>query len=305
MVRTSRTILGLALLLAASCGVSLSAVDRDVEARLQVRLPQARQTPAPASSQLIIGGTVRRVLGPGAFVIDDRQADGGERLVLAPDAQATPVAGVMVVARGAVRRFTAPELAAISSWNDADEAARERFAAQPILLAVSLSTAEGDSLMPGTPRAVRPFARRSPEPAPRDPAAMTLHAASLAELIDEIGGRTVTLPRARVLAVINPRVLLIESASLLQATIGNLDRVLVLIDGGPLRVDAALLTGADVRVSGTARTLLGARVTGEVAWPADLTPEIVKRLEVRAAVLATSIRTADGVELTTSPPPAD
>jgi hypothetical protein len=299
MVRISRTILGLALLLAASCGVSLAAED------LPVRSAQVRQTPAPAPSQLIIGGTVRRVLGPGAFVIDDRRADAGELLVLAPNAQATPVAGAMAIARGTIRRFTASELATISSWNDADGDARQRFATSPILLAVSLSTAGGDSLIPETPRAVRPFARRSPEPAPRDPAAMTLHAASLAELIDEIGGRPVTLPRARVLAVINPRVLLIESASLLQATIGNLDRVLVLIDGGPLRVDAALLTGADVRVSGTARTLLGARVTGEVAWPADLTPEMVKRLEVRAAVLATSVRTADGVELTTAPPPAD
>jgi hypothetical protein len=108
----------------------------------------------------------------------------------------------------------------------------------------------------------------------------------------------VTLRRARVIAVLNPQVLLIESASPLPATIGMLDRVLVLIGGAELSVDAALLSGADVHVAGTARTLLGAQVTREVAWPRELTPEMVKRLEIRAAVLATSVRTADGVELT-------
>jgi hypothetical protein len=77
-----------------------------------------------------------------------------------------------------------------------------------------------------------------------------------------------------------------------------LDRVLVLIGGAELRVDAAVLRGTDVHVAGTARTLLGAQVTAEVPWPRELTPDMVKRLEIRAAVLATSVRTADGVELT-------
>jgi hypothetical protein len=35
-----------------------------------------------------------------------------------------------------------------------------------------------------------------------------------------------------------------------------------------------------------------------VAWPAELTQDMVERLEIRAAVLATSVHTADGVELT-------
>jgi hypothetical protein len=51
-----------------------------------------------------------------------------------------------------------------------------------------------------------------------------------------------------------------------------------------------------------ARTLLGLQVTREVSWPEGLTPEAVQRLEVRAAVLATSVQTAEGIELTDRPP---
>jgi hypothetical protein len=255
--------------------------------------------------QLIIGGTVRRVLGSGAFVIEDRHAAESERLVLVPDADATPVTGATVIARGLLRTFEPRELDTIRSWTDLDERTHEEFAGRPILLATSLSTASGRSLMRDAPPTLRPFASRSPTVSSRHLAALTLHPAALAELIDVVGGRLVTLPGARVVAVINPRVLLIESASSLPATVGNLDRVLVLIGGGELRVDPRSLTGADVRVVGTARTLLGARITGEVAWPSELTPEMVKRLEIRAAVLATSIHTADGVELTGRPQPPD
>ena len=82
------------------------------------------------------------------------------------------------------------------------------------------------------------------------------------------------------------------------ATIGNLSRVLVLIKDATLHVDATSLVGSDVEVVGVARTLLGVQATREVAWPPELTPQMVKRLEIRAAVLAASVHTADGVELT-------
>jgi hypothetical protein len=72
----------------------------------------------------------------------------------------------------------------------------------------------------------------------------------------------------------------------------------VLVDAGALRVSAASIVGSNVRVVGVARTPLGIQVTGEVPWPPELTPEVVKRFEIRAAVLATSVQTADGVELT-------
>ena len=253
---------------------------------------------AAGPAQLIIGGEVRRVLGPGAFVLEDARADEGELLVLAPDAESTPNPGAAVIARGVVRRFEQAELDRMPIWTGIDPAAREAFAARPILLADSLTTAAGRSLMRRHLPPVRPLALRSPAVASRPPAPINLHPGGLARLIDEVGGRAVTLPRARVIAVLNPQVLLIESASPLQATIGMLDRVLVLIGGAEVRVDAAALTGAEVHVAGTARTLLGAQVTGEVPWPRELTPDTIKRLEIRAAVVATSVRTADGVDLT-------
>lgn len=256
------------------------------------------QAAATGPTQLIIGGQVRRVLGSGAFVLEDARADEGELLVLAPDAESTPIPGAAVIARGLLRRFEEAELDRMRIWTEIDPATREPFAARPILLADSLTTAAGRSLMRGPLLPLRPLAQASPAVASRQPTSINLHPGGLAQLIDEVGGRPVLLPRARVIAVLNPQVLLVESASPLQATIGMLDRVLVLIGGAELRVDAASLTGADVSVAGTARTLLGARVTGEVAWPRELTPDTVKRLEIRAAVLATSVRTADGVDLT-------
>ncbi len=72
----------------------------------------------------------------------------------------------------------------------------------------------------------------------------------------------------------------------------------MLVDEGALRVDAAAIVGSDVTVLGTARTLLGMQVTGEVPWPPILTRDVTERYEIRAAVLATSVQTADGVELT-------
>ena len=250
------------------------------------------------SAHLIIGGTVRRVLGPGVFILEDRRGAGGELMILAPDAEATPVAGATVIARGVFRKFDRAELEKIRGWNDVDERIREVFAPRPILLATSLTTASGRSIIAGGSSVVRPFVLHSPLVASRRRTEIQLHAAGLAELIEEVGGRPVVLPRARVLAVLNPRVFLIESASSLLATIGNLDRVLVFIEHGALRVDAAALTDTNVRVAGVARTLLGVQVTGEVPWPAELTPEMVRRLEIRAAVLASSVHTADGVELT-------
>jgi hypothetical protein len=249
-------------------------------------------------TQLIIGGEVRRVLGSGAFVLEDPRADEGELLVLAPDAESTPNPGAAVIARGLVRRFEQAELDKIRTWTEIDPATRESFAARPILLADALTTAAGRSLMRRPSVPLRLLALQSPVVSARPPTAINLHPGGLARLIDEVGGRPVTLPRARVIAVLNPQALLIESASPLQATIGMLDRVLVLIGDAELRVDAASLTGADVHVAGTARTVLGAQVTSEVAWPRELTPDMVKRLEIRAAVLATSVRTSDGVELT-------
>jgi hypothetical protein len=276
-------------------GGTAGAIARERAASSAQIEPQAAST-SPA--QLIIGGTVRRVLGTGAFILEDRRAEDGELLVLAPGAEATPVPGATVIARGLFGTFDKAELERTPGWNELDERTREAFAPRSILRAASLTTASGRSLMAGAPPVVRPFVQQSPVVSARRRSEIHLYPAGLAELIDEVGGRPVVLPRARVLAVLNPRAFLIESASVLQATVGNLDRVLVLTRDAPLRVDAALLTGTDVRVVGVARTLLGVQITREVPWPAELSPEMVKRLEIRASVLATSVHTADGVELT-------
>ena len=133
---------------------------------------------------------------------------------------------------------------------------------------------------------------------PPDPMNTVIHPAALAKMIDEIGGRRVLVTKAKVIAILNPRAFLIESAAALAPFAGNLDRVLVLIDDGMLRVDAADLIDSNVRVFGVARTLLGLQTTAEVPWPHELTREALKRYEIRAAVLARSVQTSDGVELT-------
>lgn len=147
--------------------------------------------------------------------------------------------------------------------------------------------------------------RRTSAAARREPIEVRVHPAALAELIDELGGRYVTVPKARVIVVLNPRAFLIESAGSLPATKGNLDRVLVMIRRGQLGVAPALLVNSTVKVGGVARTLLGIQVTREVPWPPELTADLVKRLEIQAAVLATSVHTPDGVELIQQSPPPE
>ena len=131
-----------------------------------------------------------------------------------------------------------------------------------------------------------------------DPIDAVLHPSALVKMIDDIGGRRVRMVKAKVIAVLNPRAFLVESAGLLEPIKSNLDRVLVLVDAGALRVETAAIVDTNVRVYGTARTLLGLQTTAEVPWPPELTRDVLKRYEIRAAVLAVSVQTADGVELT-------
>jgi hypothetical protein len=62
---------------------------------------------------------------------------------------------------------------------------------------------------------------------------------------------------------------------------------------------------ATVKVGGVARTVLGMQVSREVPWPPELPSELVKRLEVRAVVLAESVETSDGVNLVQRLPSVD
>lgn len=120
----------------------------------------------------------------------------------------------------------------------------------------------------------------------------------LAAQIGELAGHEVSVPYARIVGVFNRRAFLIDTSTRLPPVIGHRARVLVLIERGDLTVPASLIVASTVTVAGIARTLLGMQVSREVPWPRELTPEAIERLEIRAAVLATSVRTAEGVELT-------
>jgi hypothetical protein len=144
-------------------------------------------------------------------------------------------------------------------------------------------------------------ARAEQEPAPAaETARITVHASALAQLAD-LAGYPVRVPHARVVGVFEPHAFLIETASQLRPFVGNRDRILVLVERGTLRVSPEVLVASNVTVLGVARTLLGMQVSREVPWPAALDRRRLDRLDIRAAVLAASVQTADGVELTVQP----
>jgi hypothetical protein len=126
---------------------------------------------------------------------------------------------------------------------------------------------------------------------------ISVRPATLGDQIDTLAGRSVRLPYARVVGVFDPRVFLIDSQTTMPPVERNRSRVLVFIDTGSLRVDPAMLVGSTVIVSGIARTLLGMQVSHEVAWPPVLTRDEVQHLEIRAALLAKSVTTVEGIDL--------
>jgi hypothetical protein len=128
---------------------------------------------------------------------------------------------------------------------------------------------------------------------------ITVRPAMLADAIQQLAGYDVTVSNARVVGVFNPRVFVVDTETRLNS-VNFRDRIVVFIDPGALRVSSTSLVGSTVVVSGVARTLLGMQVAREVPWPSELEPDVVKRLEIRAAVLATSVRTAEGIELTST-----
>jgi hypothetical protein len=129
-------------------------------------------------------------------------------------------------------------------------------------------------------------------------AVVRVRPATVALSIDDLAGHHVDVFGARAVGMFGTRVLVIDAAARLRPGRGYRDRVLVLVEGGEIRVRPELLVGSSVLVTGVARTLLGAQVTREVPWPAELDADRLERLEIRAVVLATSVRTPDGVELT-------
>jgi hypothetical protein len=143
---------------------------------------------------------------------------------------------------------------------------------------------------------------RTPHPLARHGQAvrLTVRPAMLAWQIDELAGQQVRIVNARLVGVFEPTAFLIESATRIPTLLGHRDRVLVLVEKGSLRVPAAVAVASTVTVLGVARTLLGAKVTADVPWPTKLDDALIERLEVRAAVLASSVETPEGIELTGS-----
>jgi hypothetical protein len=255
-------------------------------------------------TQLVIKGRVQRIYTPRLFRIEARFAADHELLVLVPRAAATPMTGTAIVAGGVLQRFDQTELNDWDGWHEIDTRTRDDFYGRPVLVAISVTTANGGQLVRQAAGLSASAKTRQPSPRERPvqlPAEVmnTVRPSALASLIDELAGRTVRVRNARVVRVLNPRVFLIESLTSFPAMLGMRDRILVVVGGGAaLRVAPATIVASSVMVVGVVRTLLGVQVTGEVPWSAELTPDVVKRLEVRAAVLATSVQTAEGVELT-------
>ena len=124
---------------------------------------------------------------------------------------------------------------------------------------------------------------------------------ALAQIVSELAGSPVNVQRARIIWAIDPHAIVIESDSVFDPTWRDRDRVLVLLERSrTLSIPRPPVAIAPINVVGIARTLLGIQAAQDVPWPQALTRREIERLRVRAAILATSVRTADGVELTSS-----
>jgi hypothetical protein len=259
------------------------------------------------TDEVRVKGRVTAVHGPRLFTVVPTETAAEEVLVLTPHALSTPVTGVTVAVRGAIRRFDEAELKGTAGWDEIDQTVRKTLAGQPVLVATSLIATMPDVTMPNEDRSPAPAVRgvaRGRNPT-IDPAVLTLRPATLVAIIEDIAGRRVRILNARVVGVLEPHAFLVEPAVRYDSTVGFRDRILVLIDSASLRVPASLLVSSNVTIAGVARTVVGLQVTGEMPWPAKLDPETIDRLEVRAAILARSVQTPDGTELTSREPPSE
>jgi hypothetical protein len=244
--------------------------------------------------QLVAIGRVKEIQTPHLFLLDQQDA-GGELLVLTSTPLTEDEAGATVLVRGALRSLGDDELNQIEGWPTIEQYTRARLRDGEVLVASSVTVRVTRNLIVPPARASR---RQMPAAAAERPEVLMLRPAMLAHHIDELAGQNVRIVNARVVGVFEPHAFLVESATRYEETLGQRDRILVLIDAGKLRVPAEDLVTSTVHVIGVARTVLGARVSAEAPWPLRLDRDLARRLEVRAAVVATSVRTADGTELT-------
>lgn len=130
--------------------------------------------------------------------------------------------------------------------------------------------------------------------APPPPLPVILHVPSLVDSIDEVAGHRVEIRNARVIEVIEPRAVLVESATNYRVIRGQRDRIVVFIEGENPPNAPELAIGSTVTVVGVARTILSLKVTNEISWPARLDQREVQRLEVSGAIVGGAIETAEG-----------
>ncbi|OLD22349.1 MAG: hypothetical protein AUJ01_00495 [Acidobacteria bacterium 13_1_40CM_3_65_5] len=261
--------------------------------------PNEQEPSSASADEVIVTGLVEDVYAPRLFTIAPAAAAERKLLVFAPNARLTPRPGSWLAARGVFRQPDDTGFETVRGYGQFNELARDEFASRPVLIARSFVTSTGHPL--AKPAVISPLAatgsRQEESPETRwSQFAIAVRPAALADLIDSLAGHAVRLQSARVVGVLNPRVFLVDSQTRLPPLLDR-NRVLVFIDAGTLRVDPAVLVASTVTVSGTARTLLGMQVSREVAWPPALTRDVVERLEIRAAVLARSVRTNEGVDL--------
>jgi hypothetical protein len=130
---------------------------------------------------------------------------------------------------------------------------------------------------------------------------ITVRPSALAQIVSELAGSPVNVQRARILWVVDSHAVVIESDSAFDPTWRDRGRVLVLLERNrSLAIPRPPVSIAPVNVVGIARTLLGIQAAQDVPWPQALTRREIERLGIRAAILASSVRTSDGVELTSS-----
>jgi hypothetical protein len=130
---------------------------------------------------------------------------------------------------------------------------------------------------------------------------ITVRPSALAQVVSELAGSPVNVQRARILWVVDAHAVVIESDSIFDPTWRDRGRVLVMLERSrSLAIPRSPVSIAPVNVIGIARTLLGIQAAQDVPWPQALTRREIERLGIRAAILASSVRTSDGVELTSS-----
>jgi hypothetical protein len=252
------------------------------------------------ATEVIAAGRVKHIFGPHLFTIArDGAAPDRALLVFAPSAAVSPPLGSGLTARGTLRTCDAADLEPVAGCDQLDERVRADYSSRSVLVARLLLTPSGRQLTGGvvrSPNAASSASLQEDRFGIHNEFPITVRPGTLASLVDSLAGGSVRLPHARVVGVFDPRVFLIETQTSLLPIIER-NRVLVFIEEGALRVDPAMLVASTVTVSGVARTLLGMQANHDVPWPAALTRDAVKRLEVKAAVLARSVRTPEGIDL--------